>query len=60
MMIGAKRKMRFQAMLAALTVLAAAVLPGCGTGGDSMENTDDGEKITIRIAWWGDSGRQKL
>ena len=32
------------AMLAALTVLAAAVLPGCGTGGDSMENTDDGEK----------------
>ena len=60
MMIVAKRKKRFRALLAALAVLAAAALPGCGNGRDSADNTDGGEKITIRIAWWGDSRRQEL
>lgn len=55
-------KFRKHMIPAALSVLlmTAAILQGCRNE-QAVEDTDkDAEKITIRIAWWGDSGRQKL
>lgn len=41
-------------------LMTAVILSGCRNG-QAVERADkDAEKITIRIAWWGDSGRQKL
>lgn len=55
-------KFRKQMILAAVSVLllTAVILPGCRNRQVTETADKDAQKITIRIAWWGDSGRQKL
>lgn len=60
MRICVKRKKYLTVLLSVLMVLAATALSGCQIGKDNVDNTGGGEKITIRIAWWGDSRRQEL